>query len=95
MVDDLERLPEPGSLVSGEGNCVVRSRVGEHGLALPQGATNVDDFAAPTDRIRVGDAVETFDHLGSRCTEAKMESPVGNVVQACAAVIPRRVGVRE
>ena len=82
--DDLEGLAEPGPLLLGQGQVVVRPVVGERRLTGPHLAADVDDLAGAPDGLVVGDAVEALDHLGARRAEAEHGRARGAAAAAAA-----------
>ena len=82
VVDDLERLAEPGALTCGKRHLHRLAVVLELLLALPDHAAGLDVLLDAHHRLLVGHAVEAFDDLGSRGAEAEDEPAVADVVAA-------------
>ena len=71
VVDDLERLAQPGALPLGQGDVIGGAVVGERRLAGPHSAADLDDLAGASQGAVVGHAVEALDDLGARGAQAE------------------------
>ena len=71
VVDDLERLAQPGPLPLGQGDVIGGAVMGERRLAGPDRAADLDDLAGAGQGAVVGHAVEALDDLGARGAEAE------------------------
>jgi hypothetical protein len=75
VVDELERLTEAGALALGKRNLDgVAMEVDD--LTPPGGTAHLDVLLDALHRLLVGNAVESFDDLRSRCAETAVDPTV-------------------
>ncbi len=80
VVDQLQRLAEPGPLPGGQRQLVVPAVV-DQPLAAPHHPADLDDLPGTADRRVVGNPVPPLDHLRPRRPDAEREPAAGNVVE--------------
>src|SRR5882757_4597094 len=80
-IDQLQWLAQPRAPTGGERDRVVLTLVDQR-FPPPYLAADVDDLAGAGQRRVIHDPVKPFDHLWTRCADAKAESPVGYVVES-------------